>query len=85
MGGRYWVGRGSEGRGSDTIGVGGLTVMEGGWERGAVFDKERIGGKSGVIEREGDNSGLCREKEGTRREYHWVTKERRGSRLGRGE
>ena len=38
--------------------MGGLTVMIGVWERGAVFDKERIGGTSGTGEREGNNSGF---------------------------
>ena len=40
------------------MGVGGLTVMIGLWERGAVFDRERIGGISGAREKEGNNSGV---------------------------
>ena len=39
--------------------VGGLTVMIGVWERGAVFVRESIGGNCDTGEREGNNSGFC--------------------------
>ena len=46
--------------------VGGLTVMIGVWERGAVFDREIVGGISGAREREGKNSGFCKGGEGNK-------------------